>query len=285
MIAPAPAAPPATLESVFAEARLLAFRARAAAPDAVLSDARSTAAQRLAAIEALHRSLPSSGQSKRTRALESMRLAAVSATQPPEVRAAALLHLGYSIPLVDDEPARILAVRALLAAAASPLAPADRLSALRGLSAASHNLPPVVEAEFQTGLLDLLPKGLSEAESVAALLSIDGLIRSDKELARRRPDLILELETRLLAPLEADPAAFAASGTPATRALVIAAVWHAARRRHSAGDAAPLARVDAALRAALAAETDAAVQAEINSFLAAPPPDPLLKSDSFVDVA
>jgi hypothetical protein len=48
-------------------------------------------------------------------------------------------------------------------------------------------------------------------------VALDGFVRSREDLPARRPDLVAELETRLLVPVETDLAAFAAAPLTATR--------------------------------------------------------------------
>lgn len=266
MFAPAPALPPVSLEAAFVEARAAVMPAED--PISVLSRAASPDSK-LAALEALQGSLPLAPQARRTQVLEALRLAAVSPAEAPAVRAKALMYLGYAVPVVGDENARAAAVRALLDAAASA---SYRVFALRGLAPATHDLPAAVEDAFQTTILDLLGSTLTEEERITALLALDSFLRSRGDLPRRRPDLVAALETRALVPMEADPAAFAAGGSPAARSLMIAVVWHAARNRAANGENAALDRVCVLLTKLAAIEADAAVKAEIAAFLAAPAP-------------
>ncbi len=266
MLAPAPALPPVSLESAFIAARAAAKPAED--PISILSRAGS-AAEKLIALDLLHASLPLAPQARRTKALEALRLVAVSPSEAPAVRAKALMHLGYAVPVVGDEKARAAAVRALLDAT---VAPAYRVFALRGLAPATHDLPESVEGEFQARILDLLASSLADEERITALLALDSFMRAREDLPRRRPDLVAALDAKVLVPIEADPAAFAAGGIPSTRALTIAVVWHSARNRFSAGEPAALDRVNALLTKLAALETDPSVKAEIAAFLAAPSP-------------
>lgn len=267
MFAPAPASPPPTIESAFVLARAAAKPAED--PISVLARAASPA-EKLAALETLHASLPLAPQARRTKGLAAMRAAAESSSEAPAVRAKALMYLGYAVPVVGDEKAREAAVRTLLSAAASP---AYRVYALRGLSPATHDLPVAVEGETQAVLLDLLVLPLGEEEKLTTLVALDAFTRSRQDLPRRRPDLAGALDTAVLVPIEANPAAFCAAGSPASRGLLIAVVWHAARNRGAVGEAAALDRINALLTALAALETDAAVKAQIAAFLAAPPPE------------
>ena len=266
MFAPAPALPPVTLESAFVEVRAAARPAED--PISILARAASPA-EKLAALEALHGSLPLAPQARRAKALEAIRAAAVSPAEAPAVRAQALLYLGYAVPVVGDANARAAAVASLLD---STRLPAYRVFALRGLAPATHDLPAASEEPVQTVLLDLLAATLTDEERVTALVALDAFVRSREDLPRRRPDLVAALDARALVPMEADPAAFAASGPPAARSLRIAVVWHSARNRAANGESAALGRVAALLTALAGLETDASVKAQIAAFLAAPAP-------------
>ncbi|MDP3541202.1 MAG: hypothetical protein Q8T11_01890 [Elusimicrobiota bacterium] len=267
MFAPAPALPPVSLEAAYVSAR--AATQAAEDPISILNRA-APPAEKLAALERLHASLPSAPQARRALGLEAMRATAVSSREAPSVRAKALLYLGYSVPVVGDEKARAAAIAALLDAAR---APAYRVFALRGLAPATHDLPPASEAPVQETLLDLLASTLTAEERITALVALDAFVRSREDLPRRRPDLAAALDAGLVAPLAADPAAFAAGGPPAVRALTIAVVWHAARARAATGEPEALARVGALLTTLMALETDPSVKAQISAFLAAPPPE------------
>lgn len=266
MFAPAPALPPASLESAFV--RLSAAAKPAEDPISVLSRAASPA-EKLAALETLHGSLPLAPQARRAKGLEAMRAAAASEAEAPAVRAKALMYLGYSVPVVGDLSARTAAVLCLLEAAASP---AYRVFALRGLAPATHDLPEAVEGAFQEAMLRLLAGTLTEEERITALLALDSFARAREDLPRRRPDLVAALDAAVAAPIEASPAAFAASGSPSVRALTIALLWHAARNRYSAGEPAALDRANALLAKLAPLETDPSVKAEIAAFLAAEAP-------------
>lgn len=267
MPAPAPALPPVSLESAYLSARAAVRPAED--PIAILQRA-APPAEKLAALEKLHGSLPSAPQARRARGLEAMRAAAASPAEAAAVRAQAFLYLGYSVPVVGDEKARAAAIGTLLDGARDS---AYRVFALRGLAPATHDLPPAVEGPTQEALLGLLGGALTAEERITALVALDAFVRSREDLPRRRPDLAAALEAALVAPLEAEPAAFAAGGPPSVRALTIAVVWHAARARAATGDGAALARANALLKALDALETDSSVKAQIAAFLAAPPPE------------
>ncbi|MCR4295707.1 MAG: hypothetical protein NUW21_09255 [Elusimicrobia bacterium] len=172
MPAPAPALPPVSLEAAFVSARAAARPAED--PISILERA-APPAEKLAALERLHASLPSAPQARRALGLEAMRAVAVSPAEAPAVRAKALLNLGYSVPVVGDEKARAAAVRTLLDAARTP---AYRVFALRGLAPATHDLPPALEAPVQEALLDLLGAALTAEERVTALVALDAFVRS-----------------------------------------------------------------------------------------------------------
>lgn len=266
MHAPAPALPPATLESAFLQVRAAVKPAED--PISVLSRA-AAPAEKLAALEALHGSLPLAPQARRTKGLEAIRAVAASGAEAPAVRARALMYLGYAIPVVGDLNARSAAVLCLLDAAASP---DYRVYALRGLAPATHDLPESLEGPFQTEMLELLSAPLTEEERITTLLALDSFARAREDLPRRRPDLVAALDAAVVAPIAAAPAAFAAGGSPSTRALTIALLWHAARNRFSAGEPAALDRANALLTKLAALETDPSVKAEIAAFLAADAP-------------
>lgn len=266
MFAPAPALPPPTLESAYALVQAAAKPAED--PISVLARAASPA-EKLAALESLHSSLPIAPQNRRTKGLAALSAVAESAAEAPAVRATALMYLGYAVPVVGDENARAAAVRTLLSATASPT---YRVYALRGLAPATHDLPAAVEGATQAALLDLLVLPLGEEEKLTTLVALDAFTRSRGDLPRRRPDLVDALETAVLVPIEADPAGFAGKGSPSARGLVLAVVWHSARNRAANGEATALDRINLLLAALAALERDAAVKAQIASFLAAPPP-------------
>lgn len=267
MFAPAPALPPPTLESAYVLVRAAAKPAED--PIAILTRAASPA-EKLAALETLHSSLPIAPQNRRTKGLAALRAVAEAPTEAPAVRAKALMYLGYAVPVVGDEQARAAAVRTLLAATASS---PYRVYALRGLAPATHDLPAALEGETQAVLLDLLVLPLGEEEKIITLVALDAFTRSRDDLPRRRPDLVNALETAVLVPIEANPAGFAAKGSPSARGLELAIVWHSARNRAANGEAAALVRINMLLATLAALESDAAVKAQIAAFLAAPPPD------------
>ena len=93
--------PPVSLESAFISALALA-PLPPADPIDVLSSRTAAPREKLAAIDELHRAMPHVPQSRRTAALEALRGAASSPIEAPEVRAKALSHLGYAVPLVGD---------------------------------------------------------------------------------------------------------------------------------------------------------------------------------------
>lgn len=260
---------PVTLEAAY-------VAARAAAPKPVedpvsVLTRKATPAEKLAAIDALHRSLPGIAQAKRTTALDVLRATAQTPSETAAVRAKAYSTLGYSVPLVGDSASREAAVRTLLAALSGPY----RVHALRGLAPAVHDAPEPVEADVQSALLALLAGTPTEEERLTALLALDGFVRAREDLPRRRADLVASLEAAFYAPAAADPAAFCLKGTPSARLLEIAVIWHSARNRFSSGEPAALASVNDLLTKLSALETDPSVKAELASFLSAPTPKPL----------
>lgn len=257
---------PVTLEAAYVSARAAAPKP-AEDPVSVLSR-KATPAEKLAAIDALHRSLPNIAQAKRTAALDVLRATAEAPSETAAVRAKAYSTLGYSVPLVGDEASRSAAVRSLLAALSGPY----RVHALRGLAPAVHDAPEPVEGDVQSGLLAFLAGTPTEEERLTALLALDGFVRAREDLPRRRPDLVAALEAVFYAPAAADPAAFSRKGTASARLLEIAVIWHSARNRFSSGEPAALATVNDLLTKLAALETDSAVKAEIAAFLAAPAP-------------
>ena len=266
MFAPSPALPPVTLESAFVEIR--AALSQAEDPISILGRP-AAAASKLAALEALHSSIPLMPQARRALGLEAIRLVAVAPAEASAVRAKALMYLGYAVPVVGDVKARGAAVRSLLDMTAVP---AYRVFALRGLSPATHDLPEPAEGLFQMTILDLLALNLSNEERVTALVALDAFIRSRDDLPRRRPDLAAAFETSVLVPIEAGPAAFAGSLSPSARGLTLAVVWHSARGRGANGQLAAIERVNALLAKLAPLEADAGVKAQIAAYLAEPAP-------------
>src|SRR4051812_27356699 len=103
MFAPAPSLPPVTLESAYAVVRAAVKPSED--PISVLARAASPS-EKLAALEALHSSLPLAPQARRVKGLDAMRAAGASPSESPAVRARALTYLGYAVPVVGDENAR-----------------------------------------------------------------------------------------------------------------------------------------------------------------------------------
>lgn len=267
---PAPAfPPPPSLESAAVHALALAARAAEDPLRTLAGDA--DPARKRAALEAAFSSMPRASLARRKAILAALAATAENPGEDPGVRARAYERTGYAVPVLAHPASAEPAVRALLRALPDPV---YRLHALRGLAPASHDLSPAVEAEFQDALLDLLDAGGAPDERIVALLALDGFVRSREDLPARRPELVAGLEARLLVPLEADPAALVAARPAGERALVVAVLWHSARRRGAYGDAAAWRRTDALLAALKAVESDAGVRAEIDAYLSAPPPEP-----------
>jgi hypothetical protein len=271
-VAAAPASRPATLEAAFASARAAA---RASAdPASVLRDPAASVQAKLDALDALQDRIPEQKPAAQAASLDAIGRAAADAGQPAAVRAKALTLLGYAVPPVENAAARERAIRVLLAALREP---AFRLFVLRGLGPAAHGLPPALEPEYENALLDLLDGPIAGEERETALVALSGFVSGGEDMPKRAPQLLSALDARLLAPIEADPAAFARDprSTPASRELTAAVIWIGARHRAAAGDPAPAARVKALLARLIALEPDAGARAWYASYRDADPPKPL----------
>jgi hypothetical protein len=270
------AAPAATLESAFLALR---FSARAISDPASVLSGDAPAADKLAAIDALHSRIPTAPLSFKIAALDALAAAASGSGQPPEVRAKALTFLGYSMPQVDDDAAKGRGLAVLLAAST---APAYRIFALRGLGPSCHGLPAADEASFQGELLDLLAGPVAGEERETALVALYSFVSTREDLGKRDPALVASLDVRLLEPIEADPARFAADArfTPGARAMAIATVWSSARLRQALGQSAPPERVRLLLIRLAAVETDPMVLGWIETYRNAAParPAPALRA-------
>jgi hypothetical protein len=229
------------------------------------------AGAKLDAIDALHSSIPNESHAAQAKALDALAAAAVSAAQPPEVRAKALTFLGYAMPQVQDDAARLRGLGVLIAALNSPV---YRIDALRGFGPACHNLPKTGEAAYQGALLELLAGPVGGAERATAFVALYAFVSTRDDLAKRAPALVAQLDARLLAPIEADPSGFARDprSTPASRELAAATIWSSARHRQSLGDPAPAARVHAVLVSLAGVETDPTALGWIKTYRDAPPP-------------
>lgn len=256
LVAPAPHRQAPTLEGFFAVARAAARRA--ADPRAVLASDSATLVEKLAAIDAIHARLPAQSQAARRAAIGTL-AAATGPRQPPEVRAKALTHLGYAVPLIEDERTRAAAVETLLSAAHNPL---YRLYALRGLGPASHGLPESHEEVFQQSLLDLLDGPVVDADRATLLVALYAFISSRDDLPLRKPALLDQLDARLLATLEASPEDFVADprGSEHSRQMTAAVLWSAARHRKLHGDSPALTRLKDLFDRWLAVETSPSVR-------------------------
>lgn len=260
---PAPSLSPLTLEGAFAAARAAARGA--ADPRVVLGSDGSTLEEKLAAIDAIHARVPAQNLAGRRAAVNALAAAAVDAAQPPEVRAKALTHLGYIVPLADDERARAKGVETLLAALQSPT---YRIYALRGLAPASHGLPESHEALVLGALLDLLDGPVAGEERATAMVALYAFVSPRDDLPKRKPALLAQLDARLLAPLEAAPADFVFDprGSEASRQMAVAVLWSAARHRERHGDHAAAARTRALLDRLAEVETSPSVRAWIDLY-------------------
>lgn len=249
-----PASAPASLESAFLALR---FAARTVSDPAAVLKSAAPAADKLAAIDALHSRIPAAPPAFKIAALDALASGA-GAGQPPEVRAKALTYLGYAMPQVDDDGARGRGLAVLLAALKDP---AYRVFALRGLGPAGHGLPKSDEAALQGALLDLLDGSISGEERETAFVALFSFVSTRDDLSKRAPALVASLDSRLLGPMEADPA----------RALAIATVWSSARERQALGQAAPAERVRLVLVRLAAVETDETVLGWIRTYRDAAP--------------
>jgi hypothetical protein len=261
---------PRTLEEAFASARAAA---RPATDPAVVLAGNGPVADKLAAIDALQSRLQTAPKARQVVMLNALAAAAAGTGQPPEVRAQALTVLGYAMPRVPDDAALTRALRVLLDAVKSP---AYRLYALRGLGPACHGLPDADEGVYQGALLDLLDGPLAGEERETALIALYAFVSTREDLAKRDPALVAQLDARLLAPVEADPADFVRDprGTPGSREMEIASLWSSARHRQALGDPAPAARVNALFDRLSAVETDPTVLSWIKTYRTAAPPEP-----------
>ncbi len=268
--AAAVAAAPSTLEAAFVLARA---SARAIADPASVLAGGAPAQAKLDAIDALHSRIPGEPRAKQAAALDALAAAAVSPGQPPEVRAKALTFLGYAMPQVRDDAARTRGLGVLLAALKSP---AYRIYALRGLGPASHELPEADEAAEQGALLDLLDGPVAGEERATAFVALYAFVAARDDLAARAPALVAQLDERLLAPMEADPAGFTRDprSTPASRELAAATIFFSARFRQVLGQSAPAARVHDALARLAEVETDPTALGWLKTYRDAPAPRP-----------
>jgi hypothetical protein len=270
-VAAVPAPGPSSLEGAFILARTAARSA--ADPVSVLRDASSTLQERLDALDALQDRIPGERGSAQDASLLALAAVSRAEAQPTAVRAKARALLGYAVPSVKSASARADALRALFEALVDP---ALRLSALRGLGPASHGLPPELEPQFETALLGFLDGPAAAEERETALVALVGFVSGGADMPVRSPQLLTVLDSRLLAPIEKDPAGFVRDprSTPATRELEIAAAWIGARHRAAAGDPAPAARVKSLLVRLIPLEPDAGARAWYASYRDAAPPAP-----------
>ena len=270
MAVSAPAPAPETFEAAFVQARALA---RAAAdPASVLSDGSATLEQKLDALDAVHDRIPNAKSPVQVASLDALAAAALDRNEPPEFHAKALTMLGYAVPPVISEAARGRAVRVLLAALAAE--PAYRLYVLRGLGPAAHGLPQALEPDYEKALLDLLAGPVKGEERGTALVALNGFVSGGEEFPKRAPDLLRALDARLLAPIEADPAAFVRDPrwSATDRELAAAILWMSARHRQTDGDPAPAGRVRLLLDRLSAAEPDAGARAWYETYRTAASP-------------
>lgn len=282
LAAPAPSQSVYSLEGAFAVARAAARGA--ADPRSVLAADGSTLEQKLAAIDAIHSRLSRQNLAGRRAAIDALAAAAVDAGQPPEVRAKALTHLGYAVPLADDMKARAKGVETLISALQSPT---YRIYALRGLGPASHGLPESHEAIYLTALLDLLDTAVAGEERGTAMVALYAFVSSRDDLPKRKPALLALLDARLLAPIESAPQAFVSDprGSDASRQLAVAVLWSAARHRERHGDHAAVARTRTLFDRLAKIETSPTVRAWIDLYRGAGPAQPFRKDGAEDDAA
>jgi hypothetical protein len=270
-VAEAPEIGTHALEASFTMARLSALRS--ADPGSVLADGGASVDDKLAAIDSLHSRIPFEPRAAQIKALDAIAAAASSTSQPPDVRAKALTFLGYAMPQVTDDAARTRGLKVLLAALTNPI---YRIFALRGFGPACHELPKADEGAYQGALLDLLDGPVAGEERATAFVALYSFASTRDDLAKRDPALVAQLDERLLAPIEADPAGFADDprSSPAAREMAAAVIWVSARHRQTLGNPAPAARAHAVLVKLAAVETDATARGWIQSYRDAPPPRP-----------
>ncbi len=276
--APAPAA--MTLDAVFTRAQGAAAAARRLAdPAAVLADPSATPAQKIDALNLLQDEIPSAPLAAQAADLDDLDRAAGDGRQPPVVRAAALVALGEEVPPTQDPAARERAVRTLLSALRWP---GYRLFALRGLAPASHGLTPEMEPIYESALLDYLDGPARGERRETALLALNGFVSGGSDFPKRAPQLLETLFARLMAPIEADPAAFVADArwSPYCRELAAAVLWAAGYDEQAAGFPKPAARVKALMSRLIAVDPDASVRAWYASYRDAAPPKPGLTAST-----
>lgn len=266
--APAPEA--VSLEAAFVRER--ASARAAASPQSVLADPAASVPAKLDALNALQDRIPGLPRGPQAAALGTLADAAGPA-QPPEVRALALTLLGESVPPVLDADARTRAVLVLLAALKSP---DYRLFALRGLGPATHGLTPALEPVCEDALLNLLDGPVAGEERETALVALNSFVSGGSDFAQRAPQLLTLIETRLQAPIAADPAAFVSDPRwmPDSRELAAAILWLVSRRQEETGDSAPAARFKALMVRLIAVDPDAGARAWYASYRDAAPPQP-----------
>ena len=279
---PAPSQSPFSLDGAFLLARAAARGA--ADPRTVLAADGATLEEKLAAIDAIHSRLPIQNPAGRRAAIDALAAAAVDANQPPEVRAKALTHLGYSLPLADDDRTRVKGVETLLAALQSPT---YRIYGLRGLGPASYGLPATHEAVYLAAILDLLDTPVAGEERATAMVALFSFVSFRDDLPKRKPALLAQLDARLLAPIESAPQAFVLDprGSDASRQMAVAVLWSAARQRERHGDHAAVARTRTLFAQLSRLETSPSVRAWINLYRGANPAQPFRQNGAEDDAA
>lgn len=260
----------AALERAMLRGRELARLA--ADPIAVLEGSNSLE-DKLDAVDQIHARVPNQGVEQRKAGVLALVRAAENPKQPAPVRAKAIAHAGYAVPPLAHEPTQGAVIQAMLKALSDPVL---RLGSLQGLGPASHGLPKELESAYLLTLLGLLEGGLAGDERVTALVALQGFVSPREDLSTRKLGLVEQLDARLLAPIEKDPAAFVRDprNAPAARSLAVSIVWSSARHRERLRQPKPSQRVRVLLEQLLALETDPETRGWLESYRDAPPATP-----------
>ena len=200
------------------------------------------------------------------------------------MRASALTHLGYSVPMADDVKARTKGVETLLTALQSP---SYRIYALRGLGPASHGLPETHEALFLSALLDLLDTPIAGEERGTAMVALYAFVSVRDDLPKRKPALLAQLDEKLQAPIETSPEAFVLDprGSEASREMTAAVLWSAARHRERHGDKVSVARTRLLFDRLAVVETSPKVRAWLDLYRGAGPAQPFRRDGADDELA
>lgn len=219
-----PGVPPRT--GTRAACNNVAANRRAIAAIATLADCDAAVEAKRDAVATLQRQVPSITVVCRVAALDALREQAQAAAGAPILRSQSLTALGVSMSaamtsISTPGPLMTATLASGLQELLNALAEPDhRRAALNGLGPASHAIQEASDPSFQDGLLDALElPDLSLEDRKAALSVLDAFVRARDEMPAA---LVEELDRRLLAPVEADPAAFLASGDEDSRLQTIA---------------------------------------------------------------